>query len=270
MLPPQGLSGPTFSVQRVLADAVAASAALVDVSRPVNALSVPHSLCLQTGKSNEFLGALFRRQRMVFLGLLGAGCLLLLVLFGLSRYLAGIPWGAPNRMLLLAAALVCLAAALACFVLAIMGSGGRYRKIVQPRLSELEGAPDLSKPEYVEIEYPAAVASASPAVTSDVGFVVCAPQRRRIIVEGVLLRHIVRAEDVVELQQVEVAEGTATTKIESSSGPASSPSMRLQYRIGGQTTLVIGLQQDSIAADLMRQCFGREGLAKKIRQALAS
>jgi hypothetical protein len=244
----------SISLHDALVAAKAASTALVADSQPVEPLRVPRSLCLPTGNTNDDLALLFRRQRTVMIGLVAAGCLLLAALFGLAMILGRIPLGAPNRNLLVALALACLAAAVVCFVLAAMGSGWLYRKSLRPRLDYYQVVANVPRPAFVEIEYPPLLTSTAEPTVSDVGYVVCAPQQRRIVVEGFLLRHIIRAEDVLDLREVETA--------------AEMRLLRLEYLIDPQTRLIIGLAHDSIRADLMHRYFGRQALRDRIRQAL--
>jgi hypothetical protein len=259
---PQPILDPPFDRQSVVTRAVQASAALVDVSRPVHSLDACHSLCLWTGMPNEFLDALFQRDRRIFLALAGTGCVLVLCFVGLGVYLGRVPWGAPNRMTLLVVALACPVVALVLFVLAAMSSGWLYRHAIQSRLDELQGAPNVSRPEFVKIEYPPDLRSKDRPITSDVAYVLCAPAQRRIIVEGVILRHIIRAEDVVELAQVE------TTDLAEMVEDTSSHLLRLTYRIDAQTLLTVGLEQDSLVADYLVRRIGRQALFDRIRTAL--
>jgi hypothetical protein len=230
--------------------------------RPLDPLAVPHSVSVPTGRREEYLEQLYRGNRRLFLSLLATGAVLLVGMVGLSLQLGKIPWGAPNRLLLVAVAITMLAAALGCFVAAAMGSGWWYYREVRPRLATYRGTPGLARPRFVNVEYPAAISQTSRLVTSDVGYVICAPAQRRIIVEGVLLRHIIRAEDVLELKEVETADIAGIDN-------TANHLFRVHYRIQGDVGLVISLEDDALAADYLREWLGIKPLAKGIRSALS-
>ena len=278
-----------FDLARVLASAVVASAVLASPAESVDALSVAHSLCLPTGRPNEFLDKLYRRQRRVFLSLLIAGGVLLACMIGLSIYMRNIPWQAPGRMALVVAAMVCLVLAIVCFVLAAMGTEGFYGSALRGQLDRLQG-PDLAKPQFVKISYPPELISKERPVTADVGYVVCAPAQRRIVIEGVLLRHIIRAEDVLDFGQVQSTDLAAELLNKTGTHPDGIPRaflsglvqpledtgshlIRLGYRIGDaarideRTHLILDLEQDSIRADILR-ALGRQPLHRAIHRAL--
>ncbi len=229
---------------------------------PVRPLEIDHSVCLPTGRSEEFLKQLYRRQRRIFLGLIATGIVLLAALGGLAMHLGKIPWGAPNRLLLMFVAGGLLAAALVCFVIAAMGCGWWYGHAIRRRLNEYCEIPGLTRPRFVNIEYPAAISQTSRPVTSDVGYVICARAQRRIIVEGVLLRHIIRAEDVLEMKEVETADIAGIDN-------TSSHLFRLHYQIKDAVGLVIGLEHDSLAADYLRDWLAVQSLFAGIRAALS-
>jgi hypothetical protein len=240
----------------------------VDASRqlagylPIQPLDLGCSACLPTGRPAEYLEQLFRHERRIVLGLLATGGVLLMGLVGLSMQLGKMPWGAPNRMLLLVAAMGLLAAAVACFLIAVMGRGWWYRRAIARRLDQYRGRLGLTRPRFVTIEFPAAISQTSRPVTSDVGYVLCARAQRRIIVEGVLLRHIIRAEDVLEMKEVESASIAGIDNTQSHL-------VRIHYRIQGDVGFVIGLEDDSLAADFLRDWLGIKPLFGGIRAALS-
>lgn len=246
-------------LKSILSSAVDASKKLVDTERPIDVLNVAHSVSIATGQPAEYLGELFRRLRKIFLGLLVAGGVLLAGVIGLGLYLGRVPAMAPERPLLITFVGVFLAGSVFCFVAAAAGNGWFYRRRLQPQLAGLSDKADVSRPTFVEIEYPPNVASINDVITSDVGYVFCAPVHRRIVIEGILLRHVIRAEDVVDVQMVEAAP-------HSPGGPTRA--LRVHFRIGGEAELIVGMQHESLWGDFVRSVTRRDRLLESVREAL--
>ncbi len=246
------------SLRDFLADATVASRQLVDVERQVDVIRVPHSLCLQTGRENDELNQLFQDGRKVMIRFVALGCLMLVCLFGLATYLSGVPAAAPNRWALVVAAIICLVVGCAFFVLAAMGNGWQFRKTLLEQTETYQGELSAVESGFVEIEYPSEFESTDEPVVSDAGFLYSAAEQNRVIIEGVLLRHVIRSQDVIDIRAIE----TETVVDE----PA--VSLRIKYRIGDHMVMVIGIHHDSLLADFLQKYFRREPMIVAIESVL--
>jgi hypothetical protein len=248
----------------ILSDALAASGRVVDLRREIDLLQVNRSLTMSSGHDEQFLATLLRRQKCVVIGGAAVGCLLLVGLYVIAQKLGGLQWGAAGRPLWLAGAAACLVGAVLCFLVPAMSADWFYRPYLQTRVGELRASPlHFTRPRFVQVEYPQIFAD-SPGVVSDVGYLSCAAGCRRIIIEGVLLRHLIRAEDVSRVELV---------ASEQSAGPVDLDdcrSLQIHVEVGDGVELIIGVIQDSLIADVMQKYLGRETLFAQIRKSLST
>ena len=128
------------------------------------------------------------------------------------------------------------------------------RKHLGQRLDDLRSSPYVSEVVYVEVE-DASTFTKLKAATEDAGYLGLDPVHRRIVVEGVVCRYVVRAEDVEHLGPI---------------ASGGSVGADVAYRIDDHVSLRIALARTFIWSEVVRQLTGkvRNPLFKKIQQTL--
>jgi len=240
--------------------ACVASAAVVDAERGVEPLNSVHSLSLRTTRTPEQLVARFRRDRKVSVWLAGVGIALLVALFAAALLFDLLPRGAAVRNHVVLGARVLLPISIVCIVASAMGNSWLYRIEFRAELRSWGWQLDLSRPAFVEIEFPLEAESDAAPMPWDVGYVICAPLHRRIVIEGFIWRLVIRAEDVLSIARLDTGHNELLTP---------DRTLRIRFRVASDVELVIGLQEDTLRAYSLRKYFGREPLFDRIEDALA-
>lgn len=132
-------------------------------------------------------------------------------------------------------------AGIICLILPVKGGGLFLRRYLGSRLDDLQSNPDVSEVFYVGLEDPATFSQLK-VTSDDAGYLALDPVNRRVIIEGVLCRYVIRQDDVVQVKS-QFANG--------------SPGTHIVYRIGTTSGLGIMIEKQSLRAETIRQLTGR-------------
>jgi hypothetical protein len=141
-----------------------------------------------------------------------------------------------------------------CLFLPAKCGGLILRRLLGRRLDDLRISQNVSELLSVEVE-DASTFQKMKASTEDAGYLALDSINRRIVIEGVVCRYVVRSEDVIRLGSVS---GGTTVGTE------------VAYRIDDRTELKIVISKTSIWSEVLRQLAGvvRNPLLKKIEETL--
>ncbi|MHC4400725.1 MAG: hypothetical protein ACYTG0_13700, partial [Planctomycetota bacterium] len=187
------------------AEAAEASVALMEESGRADPLEAGLSLCLPTGRPLSSLEG--HRRRIV--GRLVLGFVLLALAAGIGIWQE--KWTLAPLGLWFAVAVLCTVGGVACIALAAARVAVPPRKLLGRRLDDLRASPNLSQVLPIGVE-DASTFTTSKIVPEDLGYLGLDPVGRRIVIEGVVHRYVVRAEDVIRIGTVR-ATGSVGTEV---------------------------------------------------------
>jgi hypothetical protein len=231
------------------AEAAEASVALMEDSGQADPLEVGVSLCLPTGHPLS----LPERLRRSVNSWLVAGSVLLVVAMGIGMFHEDLRYEWGNR-LWLAVAVLCGVGGCYGIMLSFKRVGVPPRKYLGRRRDGLRALPGVSRVFSVDIE-DASTFTKQTKAPKDLGFLGLDPVNRRIVIEGVVHRYVIRAEDVICIESVRFRDTVGT---------------EVAYRIGDRAELTITLSNpyDWSGVLYVLTRIVRNPLLKKIKQTL--
>ena len=217
-------------------DAIEASVLQLRQSGKVDPLDCQQSFCLPTEHG--------RRQLRSQGWLLAFSIVMAVFGFGSAGLLVMWESGKPEESQspwLLAMAFVLGTAGIGSLFLPVLCGGMLVRKHLGERFDALQRNANLSKVMSVGLE-DAATFSQMKVISEDCGYLGIDPVGRRLIIEGVVCRYVIRVEDIDQIQSKLVG---------------SSPGTEIHYRVGEGTVLGITIEKMSLLAETVRQLTGR-------------